>query len=182
MPGFVNLGPVNCSTMRNSLEIFTVGLNPVLSAAHGTCSFLRWLWMYLSRSEFAWIPLLGCAQNSEEKTMVCCILLPLYSAFPALPSALLQSADCWSRIESYQTYLCLRSFKREQSHFPSKEYLFSQCWKNAPFQYEELYLLCFQLTALVYIFLEAHMVKKVSSIQMWFGMTWELHCFAITVF
>lgn len=43
--------------------------------------------------------------------------------------------ECWSHVESYQTYLCLRSFYREQSCFPSKEYLF-KVWEMLSFNME----------------------------------------------
>lgn len=115
---------------------------------------------------------------------------PWFAAFSCLCIQLFQPYQvCYYNLQTVEVVLkvtrptCAWGHLKENSHiFPQRNICSVNVGKNAPFQYEELYLLCFQLTALVYIFLEAHVVKKVSSIQMWFGMTWELHCFAITVF
>lgn len=134
------------------------------------------------------LSLLGCFswvvhRAVKKRPWFTAFTLPLYSTFPALPNALLQSADldCWSHVESYQTYLCLWSFYREQSCFPWKEYLFS-VGEMLSFNMKSFIYCASNLLLLCMAFLEAHVVRKVSTIQMWFGMTWELHCFAIIIF
>lgn len=115
---------------------------------------------------------------------------PWFAAFSCFCIQLFQPCQvCYYNLQTVEVVLkvtrptCAWGRFKENNHvFPQRTICSVSVGKMLPFNMKSFIYCASNLLLWCTFFLEAHMVKKVSSIQMWFGMTWELHCFAIIVF